>query len=175
MATQRLKSLTKPVLHNVGQINSWKVRDIANGAIVASTPIDNYTIVELSFNSEGDRIASQLSDVKNKQYLIAGVERRYLGEQLAEFFNDVDERSRIIILDQGVRFESSAFTLNSGVTDVEKGNVAHFDPTSKTYIVSSAVSPHADFAAASTKFTVVGDTEDTSGNFVKETIRLEVQ
>lgn len=175
MATQKLINLTNPVLHEVGTLNSWRVRDIANGAIVAATPIDNYTIVELAFNSEGERIATQLSNVANPQYLIASVERRYIGEELAEFYNGVGERARIVILDQGVRFQTTAFSLNAGKTEVNKGDVAHFDPTSKKYIVSNAGSPHSGYASASTKFTVVGDVEDTAGNFYKDNIRLEVQ
>lgn len=175
MSTQKQKTLTDPTVFNVGTINSWKVRTIANGAIVAATPIDNFTVVELSFNSDGERIATQLSDVKNKQYLIAAVERRYLDEQLEEFYNEVGERARIVIFDEGVRFETSAYTLNTGNTEVTKGDVAHFDPASKSYIVSASGSAHAGYATASTKFTVVGDEDDTAGNFNKSTIRLEVQ
>jgi hypothetical protein len=175
MATNKQDTLVNLYSHSVGTINSWKVRDIANGAIVASTPIDNYTIVELDFDTEGNRIAKQLSDVTKKQYLIASPERRYLGEDITEFYNGIGEKARIIVLDEGVRFETSAFSLNAGVTEVEKGNVAHFDPTSKKFIISKASSPHASYSNASTKFTVVGDIEDTAGNFILETVRLEVQ
>ncbi|QWU14430.1 hypothetical protein SAMN04487895_101742 [Paenibacillus sophorae] len=175
MATQRFNALTQQGTHHVGTLSSWKVKDIANGAIVTSTPVDNYTIVELDFDVDGNRTCKQLSAVTKKQYLIAAVERRYLGESLSEFYNAVGEPARIVVLEQGLRFETSAFTLNTGVTDVVKGLVAHFDPASKTYILSTVGAPHADYANASTKFIVAADDEDTALNLGKETIRLEVQ
>ncbi|WP_339198551.1 hypothetical protein MKY95_10105 [Paenibacillus sp. FSL P4-0176] len=175
MATERLKALTKQGTHAVGQLNSWKVEDIANGAIVTATPIDNFTIVELGFNVEGERTCIQLSDVKNKQYLIAAPERRYLGEELNEFFNDVGERSRIVRLRDGLRYQTSAYTANTGLTEITKGNVAHFDPATKKYIVSNAASPHADYTEARIKFTVVADENDTGLDLGTENIRLEVQ
>jgi hypothetical protein len=175
MATQKFNALTTPVLHEVGMISSWKVRDIANGAKVASTPIDNFTMVELSFDSEGERICTQLSAVTNKQYLIAAVERRYLGESLAEYFNAVGERARIVIPETGLRFETSAFSLNSTLTEMAVGNVAHFDPATKKYIVSAASAPHSGYATSTTKFTVVRTVEDSDYSLGKDTVRLEVQ
>ena len=64
--------------------------------------------------------------------------------------------------------------MNADVTDVEKGNVAHFDVTTKKYIISKAASAHADYATAGYQFVVVGDTDDTAGNFDQETVRLMV-
>jgi hypothetical protein len=174
MATERFKALTKQGSHAVGQINSWKIRDIANGAQVAATPIDNFTIVELGFNTEGERICTQLSDVKKPQFLIAGVERRYLNESLNEYFNDVGEKARIVILEPGLRYQTSAYNVNTGLTEIKKGNVAHFDPATKKYIVSDATSPHASYANASTKFVVVADEDDTASDLGIENIRLEV-
>ena len=175
MATEFLKSYGKKYNHEVGNLCSWKLRVLPYGALVEEEPIDNFTLVELGFNKDGERICKQLSDVKNKGYLIASPERRYLeSESMTSFFNDVGERARIVILDEMLRFDTSAFELNSGVTEIKNGLVAHFDPTKKKFIISDSASAHEDYANARDKFLVVSSEDDMEYLCGKETVRLEV-
>ena len=160
MSTRQFKALTEKGTYPVGNLNSLKVKTITNGALVDDETIGNFTLVELGFNEDGERICKSLTDVEKKAYLIAAVERRYLGEEMVDFINEEGERARIVILEEGLRFESSEFAKNAGVTDIENGMVAHFDPTTKKYIISNPASAHADFADASVKLLVVGNEED---------------
>ena len=166
MATEFLKSYGKKYNHEVGNLCSWKLRVLPYGALVEEEPIDNFTLVELGFNKDGERICKQLSDVKNKGYLIASPERRCL--------ESVGERARIVILDEMLRFDTSAFELNSGVTEIKNGLVAHFDPTKKKFIISDSASAHEDYANARDKFLVVSSEDDMEYLCGKETVRLEV-
>ncbi|ETT49343.1 hypothetical protein BSK66_26725 [Paenibacillus odorifer] len=176
MATRILDALKTKGTHEVGNLSSWKVKTVASGAIVSATPIDNFLLVELGFNVEGERTCEVLSDVTKKSYLIAAQERRFLNEELVDFYNAVGERARIVVLEPGyTRFDTSAFTLNAGVTEVKNGQVAHFDPTTKKYILSTVSSPHADYATAKAKFLVVGDEDDLEYTVGKALVKLEVQ
>lgn len=176
MATAQFKALTNKGNREVGTYNSIKMETIAGGAIVEGADIDNYTLVELGFNAEGERICKQLSDVTKEAYLIAAPERRYLGEQMVDFYNAVGERARIIVMKPKYsRFETSAYSLNTGVTEIKKGLVAHFEPTTKKYILSNASAPHADYANAYAKFLVVNSEDDLSYTLGKPCVRLEVQ
>lgn len=175
MATRQLKALTERGSYATGNLNSLKVRTITNGAVVEGGEIENFTMVELGFNEEGERVAKQLSDVSKKTYLIAAVERRYLGEELRDFVNAEGERVRIVILDAGVRFDSSKFRLNAGVTEIKNGQVAHFDPATKSYVISNASTPHADYAQADAKLLVVTNEEDIEYTLGMPTVRFEVQ
>lgn len=175
MGTRQLKTLTQKGNHEVGNLNSLKVRTIANGAMVEGAAIDNFLAVELGFNADGERTCKALSDVTKKTYLLAAVERRYMGEEMVDFYNEVGERVRIVIPDMGVRFESSAFALNTGVTEVKNGQVAHFDPATKEYIISDASAPHADYANADMKLLVVNNEEDLVYTLGKPMVRFEIQ
>lgn len=164
MASQIFNQLTNNNgSHAVGNLNSIKVRTIANGAKFTED-VDNFTLCELSFDADGQRTASQLSAVANKGYLVAAVERMYLGEHISHFYNAADEFGRIVILDEGVRFDTSAFTGTP-----QAGQDAHFDPTTKKFLVHDG--SHLDFAGAANKFKVV----DFGSHFGKATVRLEVQ
>lgn len=176
MASRVLDALTKQGNHIVGNISSWKKRVLPNGALVEDLAIDNYTIVELGFDAEGERICKQLTAVANKGYLIASPERMYVGgEQLADFYNAKGERARIVFLDEGFRFETSGFAMNTGVTEVKNGMVAHFDPATKKFIISDATAPHADYATARDKFAVVNFEEDIDYVIDEQPlVRLEV-
>lgn len=174
MASRLLKAHTEVGTHATGNLNSIKVKTVANGAIVEGADVDNFTLVELGFNADGERTCKQLSAKDKKGYLIAAPERRYLGETLADFYNEVGERARIVVLEEGyTRFDTSAFTKNTGVTEVKRGQVAHFDVATKKFIVSAAGSAHADYATSANKFVVVnheGDVEYTMG---QPLVRLE--
>lgn len=169
MATDKMNQ--NYVKHTVGNLNSWKIRTLAHGAKVTED-IDNFKIVELGFDAEGQRTASPLSAVADKGYLIASPERRYMDENLDEFYNGEGDFARIVYLDEGLRFETSAFTLDAAVTEVANGNVAHFDPATDKFIVHAGA--HLDYAGAADKFLVVGSEDDVDYRFDVPVIRLEV-
>jgi hypothetical protein len=175
MASRLVKALITKGTHSVGSINSWKIRTLPYGAIIDTADVDNFTIVELGFNANGERIAKQLSNKTTKGYLIAAPERRYVdGEQMCDFYNEVGEAARIIFLELGVRFETSAFTLNAGVTDLINGQVAHFDVTTKKFIISTAGTAHADYATSANQFLVVANDDETMTIDGQTLVRLEV-
>lgn len=184
MATEQLKSWKQEYNHAVGNLNSIHIKTVANGAIVDGGDIDNFTAVQLGFNADGERVVQQLSDVTNKTYLIASPERRYMGEAMTDFFNAEGEHARVVVLEPAyTRFDSSAFDFNPGttasggsaVTEVQNGQVAHFDPASKKFIISDAASPATDYANASAKFLVVSNEEDMDYTLGAPTVRFEVQ
>lgn len=175
MATRQLVALTQKGTHEIGNLNSMKIRTLNHGALVEGTDIDNFTAVELGFNADGERIVKQLSDVTKKTYLIATPENRMLGEELVDFYNAAGERARIVFLDEGVRFDTSAFKLHTGVTEIKNGQVAHFDPASKQYLIQEAASPATAYATANKQFLVVSDEDDLEYTAGKKLVRLEVQ
>ncbi|MFS0657365.1 hypothetical protein AB1L07_01905 [Niallia alba] len=175
MASRILKALTEVGTHTVGNLNSMKIKTLAHGALVEGADIDNFTLVELGFNADGERTAKQLSAIDKKAYLIATPEVRYLGEAMVDFYNGLGERARIVIFEPGyTRFETSAFTLNTGVSAVAKGQVAHFDPATKKFIISEVGSAHEDYAGSSAKFLVVNSEDDMEYTLGAATVRLEV-
>lgn len=181
MTTEILKNLTKDGTHNVGSLNTIQAKTLANGAKVTGVALDNWVLVELAgFDEEGVRLCKALSDKTKSAYLVATPEQRFLGEDIAHFFNDVDEMVRPVLLESHyTRFEASNYTLNEGgvdngtkVTEVENGQVAHFDVATQKYIISDVASPHADFATSAFQFEVVADLNDTAGNFLQPTVRF---
>ncbi|KON87348.1 hypothetical protein AF332_11265 [Sporosarcina globispora] len=168
MASRILKALQQVGTHAVGNLNSLKVKTVANGALIEGADVDNFTLVELGFNTDGERVAKQLSAVDKKAYLVAAPETRYLGEAMADFYNAVGERARIVILEEGyTRFDTSAFT--GAPTN---GKVAHFDPTSKKFLIHDGT--HADYATAKAKFLVVSNEDDMEYTIGQALVRLEV-
>ncbi len=168
MASRILKALQEVGKHAVGNLNSLKVKTVANGALIEGADVDNFTLVELSFNADGERVAKQLSAVNKKSYLIAAPETRYLGEAIADFYNAVGDRARIVVLEPAyTRFETSAFTGTP-----ENGKVAHFDPATKKFLIHDG--SHADYATASAKFLVVNNEEDMEYTLGAATVRFEV-
>lgn len=175
MASYALKALTEKHLHTVGNLNSLKVKTVANGAKLTED-VDNFMLVELGFDADGQRTAKLLTDKAKQAYLIASVERLYLGEELSEFYNGKDEFARIVIMEPlYTRFDVSAFKLNTGVTEIKNGQVAHFDIATKTYIISDAGSAHADYAGSKAKFVVVSNEDDLQYTSGQAMVRLEVQ
>lgn len=176
MATRMLDVLQTKGTHAVGNLNSLKVKTVSHGALVDTAAVDNFTIVELGFNSDGERICKQLSNKANKGYLIATPEVRYIeGEELVDFYNAVGDRARIVVLEPGyTRFDTSAFTLNAGVASVANGQVAHFDVTTKKFIISASGTPHADYATSKAKFLVVNNEADLLYTCGLPLVRLEV-
>ncbi|WP_080845564.1 hypothetical protein [Cytobacillus gottheilii] len=168
MASRILKALQEVGTHAVGNLNSLKVKTVANGALIEGADVDNFTLVELGFNADGERVAKQLSAVDKKAYLIAAPETRYLGEAMADFYNAVGDRARIVILEEAyTRFDTSAFTGTP-----ENGKFAHFDPVTKKFLIHDGA--HADYATASAKFLVVSNEDDMEYTLGAPMVRLEV-
>lgn len=170
MATRQMKALIERGTHNVGNLNNLKIKTVAHGAIVVDEDVDNFTLVELGFNEDGERVCRQLSDVTKKSYLIATPEVRNLGlgEELVDFYNAVGEHARIVILEEGyTRFDTSAFT-----GEPANGKVAHFDPATKKFIIHDG--EHADYANAKAKFLVVNNEDNLDYTCGLPLVRLEV-
>lgn len=175
MGSRILDALQTQGTHAVGNLNSLKIKTVANGAIVEGAPIDNFSLGELGFNAEGERTVKQLSAKDKKAVLVAAPETRYLGESIANFYNAVGEQVRCVLLEAGyTRFESSAFTLNAGITEIKNGQVAHFDVATKKFIISTSSAAHADFATSSAQFLVVSNEEDIRYTLGQPTVRFEV-
>lgn len=175
MATRQLKVLTERGNHEIGNLSSMKIRTLNHGAVVSTTPIDNFTLVELGFDAQGERICKQLTDVTKKSYLIASPENRMMNEELVDFYNEVGERARIVFLEEGVRFDSSAFDKNTGVTTIKNGQVAHWDVAKKKFLIQESTSTVAAYATANKKFLVVLNEEDLDYTAGKTLVKLEVQ
>jgi hypothetical protein len=160
--------------HEIGSLNTKWTAHMANGAI-ADENIENYTLVETLWVN-GELHCKQLTDVTKKGYLVTTVEEDQLmeGEEYVDFYNAKDEIIRItdVTEQKNSRFETSAFSNNTGVTTISEGFVAHFDPTTKKYIVSDPASAHADYATAVNKFEVVDADSDFGYAFDKATIQL---
>lgn len=170
MATRQQVALTQKGNHEVGNLNSLKIKTVAHGAVVEGADIDNFLQVELGFNADGERTCKVLSDLTKKSYLIASPEVRNLGvgEELVDFYNAIGEHARIVVQEEGyTRFDTSAFTGTPVV-----GKVAYFDPATKKYVIVD--SADATYATAKAKFLVVSNEEDIEYTCGKPTVRLEV-
>lgn len=175
MTTAILKAMANDGTHAVGSINSIQVKTLANGARVTGAAVDNWTLVELAgFNEDGERLCKAVTAKDKKAYLVATPEQRLMGEDIAHFYNDVDEFARLVVLEADyTRFEASNYTLDTGVTEVVNGAVAHFDVATGKFIISGET-PHTDYATSTYQFEVVADLEDTAGNFLQPTVRFMV-
>ncbi|MCA1025677.1 hypothetical protein LCM23_06205 [Cytobacillus kochii] len=168
MGSRLLKAMQEVGKHATGNLNSLKVKTVANGALVEGAAIDNFTAVELGFNANGERTVKQLSDVTKKTYLIASPETRYMGEAIGDFYNEVGERARIVIFEEAyTRFDTSAYT-----GEPANGKFAHFDPATKKFLIHDGT--HADYETASAKFLVVNDEQDIEYTLGQPLVRLEV-
>lgn len=147
--------------HEVGNLNSRQVVTVPE--IKAGENIENYTLVDLAFDANGDRIATSLSDNTKYGYLACAVEILYDNEPMKEFYIGKDEYFRIVELKSGLRFETSAFS-GTGA----KGKFAHFDATAKKFVIDDA-----EDALALNTFQVV-DVLNGEYGFGKAMVRLEV-
>ena len=182
MATRMNDVLTQRGNHEIGNLNTKWTKHMANGAI-ADENIENYTLVETLW-TDGELHCKQLTDATKKGYLITTVEEEQLmeGEEYVDFYNAAGEIIRLTDVDaqKNSRFETSAFVLNddavanggSAISAVQVGQVAHFDPASKKYMISDPSSPATAYDTAVNKFEVVGADTDFGYAFDKTTIRL---
>lgn len=174
--TESIKALLNLVKHEVGNLNNVGDLKTVHGGAIATEDIDNFTLVELDFDATtGERTAKSLADKTHKAYLCASPEIRPLGEPITSFYNATGDRIRPVILEVGyTRFDSSAYTLNTGVTEIKNGLVAHFDVTTKKFIISNPASAHADYATSSAQFVVVSNEDDVLYTDGKALVKFEV-
>jgi hypothetical protein len=171
MATQAFNNLTSYVSKNVGSLVSMNkyIKDLANGAIFTEE-VENFTLVELGFNTDGERTAKNATAGATKLYLAASVEQRFMNEPLDAFYNASGERGRIVYLTEGLIFDTAAFTKDAAITgEIVAGNVAHWDVATKKFIVHKGA--HASYANAKVKVIILGTNTDLG----KAAIRVEVQ
>ena len=175
MSSRILEAMkNKNVKHGVGNINNWSQALINLGAIVTGSAIDNFEIVELDWNEEGERICKKLSDTTKKGYLICSVED-YLeefGEDISDFFNSVGEKARIGIQETGRRFEVSNFKADNNSKEIKNGQKVHYDATEGVYIVSNNTTDNSNYATAGNKYHVVDADAGVLGG--QQLIRLEI-
>ena len=173
MASEVLRALVeKKNKHVVGSLNNADLRTINQGAI-AEADLDNYMIVELGFNEEGERTFKLLTDVKKKGFLLASPENymKELGENISGFFNGKGERGRILVQKLGERFECSNVVASDGSSPIKNGMEAYFDPAKKQFIVDVKKNDE-KLATAGNKYIVVDAEGNTLGG--QQTIRLEI-
>lgn len=160
MATRFEAILKTRGTHAVGNINSWEIETFANGAI-CETDIDNFTLVEVGYNADGEATCKQVSAKEKRGLLICSPETRHFEfEEMCDFFNGKDERGRISYLTEGKRFQTSAYEKNTGTTEIKAGMLAHFDVTKKKFIISKPDSAHADYEGSANQFVVYHEEND---------------
>lgn len=160
MATQ------KNTLHSVGNLNSFHVVTIPE--VFAGEDLENYSLVELSYNVDGTREAKYLNN-GTEAYLLAAVEVMYDGEQFTEFYVGEGEGVRVVHLEKGLRFETSNYVQISG-TAPAKGQYAEWDKTAKKFQLMASPSGS---APAGKVFQVV-DVNSLEYTLGATTVRLEV-
>ena len=181
MSTRLYDLLTQKGSYGVGDLKTKWAKQLVNGAIVTNAKVDNYTIVELAGRDEdGNLTCKQLSDNTKKGYLVTTVEEEQLmniggvQETYTDFYNAIGEVARLTYLDEGLEFETSSFSKNTGVEAIADGMVAHFDVATKEFIVSDSKTPHTDYAGAKTKYEVTNKDSDFGYGLDVETIQLRV-
>lgn len=181
MASRIMKILTQTGTHGIGTLNTAWAKQVANGAKLTTADVDNYTLVEMDGrDADGNKQCKQLSAKANKAFLVTTVEEEQLQnigiiqETYVDFYNEVGEMVRLTRPEVGVRFETSSWSFNAGVTVAIKGLVAHFDTATKKYILSTSGAPHADYAGSSVQFEVVDEDTDFGYAYAVPTVRLEV-
>lgn len=174
---QAIKDLRKN-LHSVGSLNNWSKKVLNQGAKVDTAAVDNFTLVELDFNTAGERICKPLTNNANKGYLVATPED-YMSEyeSISSFFNGIGEMARIVKLEEGMRFECSNFVTAENDTKthpIKNGQKVHYDKTDKKFKISNNKTGSSDsgYDTAGNQFIVV-DTNCVSIDG-QPIIRLEV-
>lgn len=129
MASFKKDLLGKTGGHVVGQIESWTMDTVINGA-VAKADIDNFTLGELVYENGEAFVKQATATVKAEDaVLICTPEERLEGEPLENFYNATGERVTCAILKQNFQFSTSAVA--DDITAV--GQVAVWDATAKKF------------------------------------------
>lgn len=170
MATTAFRALTQKEKRSVGNIVSTHkyVKDVANGALFTED-VENFHLVETAY-VDGELTAKYLTDTTKKAFLVAAVERRYMGENLSEFFVGEGERARIVYPTEGLIIDVSAFTATG---TIEAGQKAHYDVATKKYVIHDGT--HADYATASVQFEVKSGEDNLDFTLGLPTVRLVIQ
>lgn len=155
---EAIKDLRKN-LHNVGSLNNWNKTSLNQG-VVADEVMDNFTLVKIEFDQNGERIAKPITDNGEKGVLVASVEDYMQGyETISSFFNDKGERIRVVATEIGMRFECSNFELeneNTAVNPIKNGMVAHYKQDTKKFHISNVtLGGVPEYAGAANKVVVV--------------------
>lgn len=179
MATRMLDVLQTKGTHEIGKITNLAkhTTTVPLGGVITTADVDNFLpAVDDGYSADGDKQVKLVDDnTAAGRYLVFTPEFRPLGGHLEDFYNKVGDKASLAIMKpQITRFLTSAFTLNSGVSAVAKGLVAHFDIATKKYILSDAGSAHTDYAASGTKYEVVLDLDDTTGLYNSDVVGLMV-
>lgn len=163
--------------HSVGNLNNWNKAVVNGGARVKEDAIENFSIVELSYATDGVRECGYLSADANKGYLVASVEEymEEFGEGLSNFYNARGEMARIVVLEPMItRFDTSNFDLDdkgASAKKVANNMKVHWDTKTKKFLVSNGAADNAGYATAGNQFIVVeADSVSIDG---QQTIRLE--
>lgn len=180
MANKKFEALFATNNYGVGTVNTSWAKKITNGAKLTVADADNYTLVEFAgYDADGNRQCKPLTANTVKGLLLTTNEEEALygdGElqgNYTDFYNKVGDMCDLTIQESYLRFEASNFTLNDGLSAAALGNVAHYDFTTKKYIVSAVGAENAGYAAAVNKYEVVGVDTDFGQNIGVTTIRLE--
>ena len=174
MATSAFRALSQKEKRTVGNIVSTSkyVKDVANGALFTED-VENFHLVEIEYDADGVLVAKALTDVTKKAYLVAAPERRYLGENIGEFFVGEGERARILYTTEGLIFDASAYELDGTVTEIKAGQKAHYNVATKKYLIHDG--SHADFANASVQLTVKSSEDNLEYTLGQPMVRFVIE
>lgn len=179
MASAKIDALLATSNHECGVVNTSWAKEFTNGAKLTVANADNFTLVELAgFDADGNFQCKPLTANTVKGFLLTTNEEEALygdGElqgNYTDFYNKLGDMCKLTVQEQYLRFETTAFTLNAGLGSVARGNVAHYDFTTKKYIISAVGTENAGYAAAVNKYDVVGVDTDFGQNIGVTTVRL---
>lgn len=116
----------------VGNLNSGDVFTIPE--LFAGENLNNYSVVELAYNSEQVREMKYATATGNEFALLCAVEVVYDPEaDFLNFYVAEGEDGRAVWLKQGLRFETSNVTEDTLELGKTKGNYAQWNATEKQF------------------------------------------
>lgn len=164
MATKAFNNLNIFDVRSTGNLASAQkyIRDFANGAFFIED-VDNFHLVEgalskedfsmdvngtmVNFGGAGELHVKAFDTETNpeKIFLTAGVERRYLPQDgIAQYYNGVGEKARVVYLTVGLQFDVSAYVHATPGTPVEVGDKVFYDKVAKKWTVNPTYDASAD-------------------------------
>lgn len=121
MATFRKDALGKKGTHAVGQLESWSIDTVINGAIVKTSEglgLDNFTLGELFFEGGEAHVKKATATTKAEDtVLLATPEVRLADEPLCNFYNGEGERATCVIPKFNLQFSTSKVKAGAVVGD----------------------------------------------------------
>jgi hypothetical protein len=195
MASRFVDYLNTRGTYAVGNLNSWEMEQVNQGALVSeATGIENFTMVELFFEHEDPsdtttpvvRKCKKLTDVTKPQYLIASIERRVfendnilglMQEELSDFYNAKGEQAAIYHVPVGKRIQVSKFALcaeaGKVVTAIVNGMGAYFDATLGKFVIVDLANAPTNYTSSSKKFVVVANGDEIATLCGQQLVGLE--